>query len=119
MIGKSTTLRLVIRMFDAVDGIDTKAVNVKSLRQRVAVVPQDNSLFGETVEYNIKYGNPSASEEDVQRVIENCDLSETVKKLPEGLQTHVGERGSRLSGGERQKVSIARYITLMFLFWNF
>jgi len=112
--GKSTTLRLISRMLDPasghilLDGVDTRAVSLDSLRGRISVVPQDTSLFDETVEYNLRYGNVSASHEELQSALEKCNLIDTIEKLPLGLQTSVGERGARLSGGERQKVSIAR-----------
>jgi len=112
--GKSTTLRLITRMLDPtsgailIDGQDIKKVSLASLRSRVAVVPQDTSLFDDSVEFNIKYGNAHATEDDIVNVIEKCNLVDTIKKLPQGLQTKVGERGARLSGGERQKISIAR-----------
>lgn len=120
--GKSTTLRLITRLFDAtegsveVDGIDVKRVSMESLRKRIAVVPQDNSLFDETIRYNLLYGNPLASDNEVQSVIDKCNLRETVDKLPQGLETQVGERGARLSGGERQKVSIGRYRLPLLIF---
>ena len=72
------------------------------------MVPQDTSLFDDTVEMNIKYGCMHASEDEVTAVLEKCNLVDTIKKLPQGLQTKVGERGARLSGGERQKIAIAR-----------
>lgn len=112
--GKSTTLRLITRMLDPtegkilIDGQDIKKVSLASLRSRVAVVPQDTSLFDDTVEMNIKYGCMHASEDEVTAVLEKCNLVDTIKKLPQGLQTKVGERGARLSGGERQKIAIAR-----------
>ena len=112
--GKSTTLKLITRILDPhsgqvlIDGVDTRSVSLDSLRRRIAVVPQDTSLFDETVEYNLRYGNSSASSEDLQRAIEKCNLVDTIAKLKHGINTSVGERGARLSGGERQKVSIAR-----------
>lgn len=91
------------------DGIDIKCVSLVSLRDRVSVVPQDTSLFDNTVEYNIKYGMKTEPSADIlSQVLKNCSLDETISKLPNGLQTQVGERGAVLSGGERQKVSIAR-----------
>jgi ABC-type transport system involved in Fe-S cluster assembly fused permease/ATPase subunit len=112
--GKSTTLRLIARLFDPsggtvyIDGVDTKSVSTGSLRRRIAVVPQDTSLFDQTVRFNIMYGNSDATEEELEAVIEKCNLRPTINKLSNGLETMVGERGARLSGGERQKVSIAR-----------
>jgi ATP-binding cassette subfamily B protein len=101
-------------MFDAhegsvlVDGVDARAVNLASLRRRISVVPQDTSLFDETIEYNLRYGNPTASDAEVATAVDRCGLRPTVDRLPFGLETPVGERGARLSGGERQKISIAR-----------
>ena len=77
------------------------------------MVPQDNSLFDETIEYNIKYGNSTATAACVDSALQKCNLGTTIDKLKDGLQTQVGERGARLSGGERQKVSIARYVKLL------
>eukprot|EP01041_Mallomonas_annulata_P010862 gene10862-22680_t len=114
--GKSTTLRLITRMLAPVsgqvllDGVDISSVALESVRQRVSVVPQDTSLFDETVEFNLKYGNQSVSAEAMEEAVDLCNLRQTVERLQQGLQTRVGERGAKLSGGERQKVSIARAI---------
>eukprot|EP01039_Chlorochromonas_danica_P002843 gene2843-3104_t len=114
--GKSTALKLITRMLDPtsgavlIDGVDVRAVTLDSLRKRIAVVPQDTCLFDDTVEYNIRYGSEGASETAVDKAIDLANLRGTVNKLADGLQTKVGERGARLSGGERQKVSIARAI---------
>lgn len=83
-------------------------MTLDSLRRRISVIPQDTSLFSDTLEANIMYGNPDATPQDLSRVVERCNLSPTLAKMPHGLQTQAGERGARLSGGERQKVSIAR-----------
>ncbi|KAJ1440616.1 hypothetical protein B484DRAFT_415447, partial [Ochromonadaceae sp. CCMP2298] len=112
--GKSTTLKLITRMLEAdggqvlLDGVEVTGVTLASLRQSISVVPQDTCLFDESVRYNILYSAPNASDEEVQGVVRAANLQETVAKLPQGLDTRVGERGARLSGGERQKVSIAR-----------
>lgn len=112
--GKSTCLRLITRMVDCsqgqvlVDGVDNRHVSISSLRSRVGVVPQDNTLFDDTILHNIRYGNPHVSAELVRDAVDKCNLGPTLAKFPEGLLTPVGERGQRLSGGERQKVSIAR-----------
>lgn len=114
--GKSTTLKLITRMIEPsegkifIDGVNLQDITVESLRKRIAVVPQDTSLFDESIEYNIKYGNENCTEEEFLDAIKKANLDATIKKLPLGLKTVVGERGARLSGGERQKVSIARYL---------
>ena len=88
-------MRLLTRMFDVtsghvlIDNIDTRAVTVNSLRNRISVVPQDTSLFDETIEYNIQYGNATATREDIERVIDKCNLRPTIDKMPMGLQTQV------------------------------
>jgi ATP-binding cassette subfamily B protein len=96
-----------------IDGVDVRSATLKSLRKRISVVPQDTCLFDDTILYNIMYGNPSASENDLFDAIEKSNLHSTIDKLQtqeKGLLTVVGERGARLSGGERQKVSIARFL---------
>jgi ABC-type multidrug transport system fused ATPase/permease subunit len=92
------------------DDVGIQSVSLESLRNRVAVVPQDTSLFDNTIEYNVKYGVKSEPDPVFfKQVLADCNLDETIKKLqPLGLLTPVGERGAVLSGGERQKVSIAR-----------
>ena len=110
--GKSTILRLITRIFSRYEGqvlldnVDTSDVTTESLRRRIAVVPQDTSLFSGTIEYNIKYGRNNATSDEINRVIGLCNLNETINKM--GLDHQVGERGVKLSGGERQKISIAR-----------
>lgn len=112
--GKSTILKLITRMLQPESGdifLDRESIfslPVREVRRRVAVVPQDTSLFDESILYNIRYGNQLATAEDVQAVIAESNLQSTIEKLPQGVRTLVGERGARLSGGERQKVSIAR-----------
>lgn len=107
-------LKLITRMLQptsgviCIDDISLGDVTAESLRRRIAVVPQDTSLFDETIEYNIRYGNEQASQEEISIAIEKSNLQSTISKFPLGLRTNVGERGGRLSGGERQKVSIAR-----------
>ncbi len=91
-----------------IDGVNVKDVTIESLRKRIAVVPQDTCLFDETIDYNIRYGRVNSTLVEVQRAIDKSNLRGTIDKFPLGLMTNVGERGARLSGGERQKVSIAR-----------
>ena len=112
--GKSTLLRLLYRFYDPlegdieVDGQSIRSVSMDSLRRKLSVVPQDPVLFNDTLGYNIKYGNLSASPEEVQDAISQSKLEDIVRRMPAGLETTVGERGTKLSGGEKQRVSIAR-----------
>lgn len=113
--GKSTILRLLYRFYDAtegsitVDGQDMRSVQLQSLRSKLAVVPQDTVLFNDTLGYNIAYGNiPSATPERVREVTRLAQLDGLISRLPEGFETKVGERGLKLSGGEKQRVAIAR-----------
>jgi ATP-binding cassette subfamily B protein len=112
--GKTTLVRLALRMIDpqagrvTLDGHDLKALKQASLRQAVALVPQDVALFNDTLMANIAFARPSASEADVWAAAEAAELGEFIRNLPEGMDTKVGERGLKLSGGERQRVGIAR-----------
>lgn len=112
--GKSTLSRLLFRFYDPsqgrilIDGQDIKSVTQKSLRKILGMVPQDTVLFNDTLGYNIAYADSSASFEQVQEAAQNAELGKFIAVLPEGLNTTVGERGLKLSGGEKQRVSIAR-----------
>lgn len=112
--GKSTLARLLFRFYDPqqgrilIDGTDIRAVTQQSLRRHIGVVPQDTVLFNDTLEYNLRYGDPEASPEQLQNVIRMSHLDPFISRLPDGLQTQVGERGLKLSGGEKQRVAIAR-----------
>lgn len=114
--GKSTLARLLFRFYDvdagriSVDGQDIRDVTQHSLRSAIGVVPQDTVLFNDTLDYNIRYGRPDATEEEVRRAARLAHLEEFIEQLPEGYETQVGERGLKLSGGEKQRVSIARAI---------
>jgi len=114
--GKSTLIKLLFRFYDsdqghiAIDGQDITAVNLESLRQAIGIVPQDTVLFNDTIFENIRYGNPNATDQQVHRAIELAHLAEFIAVLPEGSDTIVGERGLKLSGGEKQRVTIARTI---------
>ena len=114
--GKSTIARLLFRFYDVdggvvrVDGTDIRAFSQASLRANVGVVPQDAVLFNDTLGYNIAYGRPDASAEDIRDVIRLAHLEAFVNHLPDGLETQVGERGLKLSGGEKQRVAIARAV---------
>ena len=91
-----------------IDNIDARDVSLSSLRERIAVVPQDTCLFDDTILHNICYGNSNATPEQIDEAIRDTGLTATMEKFKDGLQTKVGERGNRLSGGERQRISIAR-----------
>ena len=114
--GKSTIGRMLFRFYDvwdggiAIDGQDLRAVTQSSLREVIGIVPQDTVLFNDTIAYNIAYGRPEATREDVIRAAQLAQIHEFILGLPEGYDTRVGERGLKLSGGERQRVSIARTI---------
>jgi len=114
--GKSTLSRLLYRFYDiqsgaiTVDGQDIRGITQKSLRSVIGMVPQDTVLFNDTVAYNIRYGRPSASEADVKQAAEIAQIGHFIETLPEGFETKVGERGLKLSGGEKQRVAIARTI---------
>ncbi|MBL0372804.1 ABC transporter ATP-binding protein/permease [Rhizobium sp. KVB221] len=114
--GKSTISRLLYRFYDvqagsvSIDGQDVRTVTQKSLRAAIGMVPQDTVLFNETIAYNIRYGRPSATQEDVERAAEIAQVDHFIHSLPEGYKSMVGERGLKLSGGEKQRVAIARTI---------
>jgi ATP-binding cassette subfamily B protein len=114
--GKSTIARLLFRFWDPsagrvlVDGQDLREVTQASLRAAIAVVPQDSVLFNETIGYNIAFGRPDATADEIATAARAADLHEFVARLPDGYGTLVGERGLKLSGGEKQRVAIARAI---------
>ena len=112
--GKSTLARLLYRFYDlqggriTVDGQDIALVTQASLRSAIGIVPQDTVLFNDTLGYNIGYGREGASEAEIARAAEGAALADFVALQPEGYATRVGERGLKLSGGEKQRVAIAR-----------
>ncbi|PAV65114.1 hypothetical protein WR25_22296 [Diploscapter pachys] len=114
--GKSTIIRLLFRLFEssedsiAYDGIDIRSLKLKSLRKQIGIVPQDTVLFNDTIMYNIRFGNPSASDEEVYDAAKAAMIHDKIISLPNGYDTLVGERGLKLSGGEKQRVAIARTI---------
>jgi ATP-binding cassette subfamily B protein len=114
--GKSTLVKLLFRFYDPdsgavrVNGVDIRSVQQQSLRERIAIVPQDCVLFNASLEDNIRYGRPTASDEEVAAAVRAAHLDDFVARLPEGLATRVGERGLKLSGGEKQRVAIARAV---------
>lgn len=114
--GKSTISRLLFRFYDVqdgrvtIDGQDLRDVQQQSVRAAIGIVPQDTVLFNDTVEYNIAYGRPGASRAEIEEAARLAQIHSFVAKLPDGYDTKVGERGLKLSGGEKQRVAIARTI---------
>uniref|UniRef100_A0A8C6Z572 ATP-binding cassette sub-family B member 6 n=1 Tax=Nothoprocta perdicaria TaxID=30464 RepID=A0A8C6Z572_NOTPE len=114
--GKSTIIRLLFRFYDVwggcirIDGQDISQVKQASLRAHIGVVPQDTVLFNDTISNNIRYGRVSATDEEVQEAARAADIHDRILSFPDGYSTQVGERGLKLSGGEKQRVAIARTI---------
>jgi ABC-type transport system involved in Fe-S cluster assembly fused permease/ATPase subunit len=114
--GKSTISRLLFKFYDPKGGgiyindININKISQESLRQTIGVVPQDAVLFNDTIYYNIAYGNTEATKEKVISAAQNADIHDFISALPDGYETIVGERGLKLSGGEKQRVAIARTI---------
>lgn len=112
--GKSTLSRLLFRFYDVtggvikVNGTDIRQLTQDSLRQHIGIVPQDTVLFNDTIGYNIAYGNPNATQEQIVQAAKAARIHDFVSRLPDGYDTQVGERGLKLSGGEKQRVAIAR-----------
>jgi ATP-binding cassette subfamily B protein len=112
--GKSTIARLLFRFYDVtggailIDGQDIRDVTQRSLREQIGIVPQDTVLFNDTIYYNIAYGRPEASREEVEQAARMANIDGFIRSLPDGYESMVGERGLKLSGGEKQRVAIAR-----------
>ncbi len=112
--GKSTLSRLLLRFYDVgggqilIDDQDVREVSVRSLRRLIGVVPQDTTLFNDSIAYNIGYGRPGATRDEIVAAAQAAHVHEFIMSLPQGYDTEVGERGGKLSGGERQRVAIAR-----------
>lgn len=114
--GKSTLVKLLFRFYEPsagniqIDGQDISQISQNSLRQAIGIVPQDTVLFNDSIWENIRYGNPTASDNEVRQAISMAYLDDFIAQLPDGTATQVGERGLKLSGGEKQRVAIARTI---------
>ncbi|MGV2975481.1 ABCB family ABC transporter ATP-binding protein/permease [Roseibium alexandrii] len=114
--GKSTISRLLFRFYDVtggaveIDGQDVRDVTQESVRHAIGMVPQDTVLFNDTIAYNIGYGRPDASDDEVREAARMAQIHDFIENLPQGYQSEVGERGLKLSGGEKQRVAIARTI---------
>jgi ATP-binding cassette subfamily B protein len=114
--GKSTVLKLLYRFYDPssgavrIDGQDLRDVTQSSLRNALGLVPQDVVLFNDTIRYNIAYGKPDASQRELEQAASRAQLLHFIESLPQGWDTRVGERGLKLSGGEKQRVGIARVV---------
>lgn len=112
--GKSTLVNLLPRFYDIksgsikIDGTDIRDIDVDSLREQIAIVFQDNVLFAGTIRANILLGKSDATDEEIHKAIKSACLEEFISSLPLGLDTEIGERGTKLSGGQKQRVAIAR-----------
>jgi ATP-binding cassette subfamily B protein len=114
--GKSTLFHLLLRFYDPasgeiwVDGVPVRAADPRDVRARLALVPQDSVVFAASARDNIRFGQPDASDADVERAADLAHASEFIRRLPHGFEAQLGERGVTLSGGQRQRIAIARAI---------
>ena len=112
--GKTTVSRLLFRFYDAlggtvrVNGVDVRSITQKSLRNAIGVVPQAASMFNDTIRYNLLYGKREATQEELVQAVQDAQLLDFIESLDAGWETMVGDRGLKLSGGEKQRAAIAR-----------
>ena len=112
--GKSTLLQLLLRYYDAqhghlcLDGVSLQQISLRELRERIGIVPQDSTVFSTSALENIRYGRPTASDDEVKQAARSAFAHDFIEQLPQGYDTYLGERGVRLSGGQRQRICIAR-----------
>lgn len=112
--GKSTVLKLLFRYYEVgsgsitINGVDIREFDVRSLRKHLSIIPQDTVLFNDTIAFNIGYGKPDSTREEIEAVARKAELHDVIMSWPKGYDTMVGERGLKISGGEKQRVSIAR-----------
>jgi len=112
--GKTTIFNMIYRLLDAdsgsilIDGQDLKDMKLETFRDRISIVPQNGHLFNDSILFNLQYGNTSASLEEIQEVCRKCQIHDRIMAMPEGYNTHVGDLGGKLSGGEKQRILIAR-----------
>ena len=115
-VGKTTIMKLLLRFYDVtegkilIDGVDIRKLTKKQLRSFIGIVPQDPILFNNTIRFNLTYGNPSVTKEEINRAIRIANLHDFIDSLPVRCETRVGERGIKLSGGQKQRLAIARMI---------
>ena len=114
--GKTTIFNMIYRIMDSdqgqilIDDQDIKDLKVSSFRDRISIVPQNGYLFNDTIRFNLQYGNLSASQEDIERICKECNIHNRIMEMQDGYDTHVGDLGGKLSGGEKQRILIARAI---------
>jgi ATP-binding cassette, subfamily B, bacterial MsbA len=114
--GKTTLVNLIPRFYDVsegellIDGLEVKKIRVRDLRAAIGLVTQQTILFNDTIRYNISYGNPQKSEEEIIAAARAANAHDFIRKLPQGYETNIGEQGVKLSGGEKQRLTIARAI---------